>query len=76
MDSLEGDGEVWGEDSLLEEPSADESLPPDHSDFPTLSLAKALSSPLASSDPQLTFSSLKRSGETLESGPAKERKKE
>ena len=28
LDSHEDDGEVWGEDSLLDEPSADESLPP------------------------------------------------
>ena len=65
---------VWGEDSFLGEPSADESLPPDHSDFP-LTLSSALSLPLASPDPRLTFSSLNRSDDTLESGSAKERKK-
>ena len=60
----------------MDDPSADEGLPPDHSDFPTLTLSKALSFPLGNSDPRLTFPSLERSGETLESESTKERKKE
>ena len=70
MASKDDDEEVWGEDSFLDEPSADESLPPDHSDF-QLTLSSALSLPLASTDPRLTFSSLKRSGDTLESESVK-----
>ena len=73
MASQESDGQVWGEDSFLEEPSADESPPPAHSEFPPLTLSNALSLPLVSSDPHLTFSSLRRSGETVESGSTKER---
>ena len=69
------DEEVWGADSFLEELSEGESLPPDHSEFP-LTLSGALSLPLASSDPRLTFPSLKRSRDTLESGSTKERKKD
>ena len=72
MASQDDDGEVWGEDSFLEEPSENEKLSPDHSDSP-LTLSGGLSLPLASSDPRLTFSSLKRSGDTLESGSSKER---
>ena len=75
MASQDEDEEVWGEDSFLEEPSAGESLPPDRSDFPR-TLSSALSLPLASSNPRFTFSSMKRSGDTLESGSTKERKKE
>ena len=75
MASQEDDGEVGGEKPFLEEPSADERLPPENSDFP-LTVSRELSLPPASSDPRLTFSSLKRSGETLESGCTKERKKE
>ena len=73
--SKDDDEEVWGEDSFLDELSADESLPPDHSDF-QLTLARALSLPLESTDPRVTFTSLKRSGDALESESAKERKKE
>ena len=72
MASQGDDGEVWSEDSFLEDPSADESLPPDNSDSP-LTLSRELSLPPASLDPRLTCSSLKRSGETLESGSTKER---
>ena len=73
--SEDDDEEVWGEDSFVDEPSAAEGLPPVHSDF-KLTLSCALSLPLTSTVPRLTFSSLKRSGDTLESESAKERKKE
>ena len=73
--SQDDDEEVWGEESSLEELSEDESLPPDHSEFP-LTLSGALSLPLASPDPRLTSASLKRPGDTLESGSTKERKKD
>ena len=69
------DGEVWGEDSFLDEPSADESLPPENSDIP-FTLSPDLSLALASHDPRLTFSSMRRSGDTLGSESIKERKKE
>ena len=59
----------------MDGPSADESLPPGPSDFP-LTLSGALSLPLVGSDPRLTFSSLGRSGDTMESGSTKEYKKE
>ena len=75
MASQDDDEEVWGEDSFLAEPSKDERVPPDHSDFP-LTLPGALSLPHVSSDPRPTFSSLKRSGDTLESEPTKERKRD
>ena len=72
---LDDDGAVWDEDSYLDEPSADESLPPEPSDF-SLTLPGELSLPLASPDPRLTDPSMKRSGDTLESGSTEERKKE
>ena len=75
LGSQEDDGEVWGEDSFLDEPSADESLPPETSDIP-FTLSSRLSLALASPDPRLTFSSAKRSGETPESESFKERRKE
>ena len=75
MASGDFDGEVWREGPALDEPLADDRLPPDRSDF-QLTLLSASSLPLASTDPRLTFSPLKRSGDTLESESAKERKKE
>ena len=75
LDSKEDDGEVWGEDSFQDEPSADQSLPPENSDLP-FTLPPDVSLPLGSPDPQLTLSPLKRSGGTLESESIKERKKE
>ena len=64
LGSQEDGGEVCGEDSFLDEPSADERIPPENSDNP-LTLSPRLSLTLASHDPRLTFSSLKRSGDTL-----------
>ena len=72
---LDDNGEVWGNGPHLDDPSADDCLPPEPSDSP-LTLSGALSPPVVISDPRLTFSSLKRSGDTLGSGPTKERKKE
>ena len=75
LTSREDDGEVWDDDSFLEKLSAGESLSPDPSD-PSLNLPCELLLPLASADPRLTFSSTKRSGDTLESGSTREGKKE
>ena len=50
LGSQEDDGEVWGGDSFLDEPSADESRPPEISDIP-FNLSPELSLPLASHDP-------------------------
>ena len=59
--SQEDDGEVWGEDSFLEEPSADESLPPENSD-PLFTPPPELSLPLSSRDPRLTVFILEKLG--------------
>ena len=66
---------AWGEDSFVAEPSDDESIPPDLSEFP-LTHSGSYSLPLAILDPRLTCSSLKQSGDTSESGSTKERKKD
>ena len=42
LDAQEDDGEVWGEDSHLDEPSADGSLPPENSDIPFYSFARII----------------------------------
>ena len=59
----------------MDEPSADESRPPEKSDL-LFNLSPELPLPLASPDPRLTFSSLKRSGGAPECGSIKEPKKE
>ena len=69
------DGEVWDGDSFLSELSGDESLSPEPSGS-SQTLSGELSLPPASSDPRLTFPSMRRSGNTAESGSTKERKEE
>ena len=59
----------------MAEPSEDASIPPNHSGV-SLTLSGELSLPPASLDPRLTFSALKRPGDTSESGSTKERKKD
>ena len=62
--------EVWENDAHLVEPSHDESTPAESQDAP-LHLPTFLSLPLSSLGYRITAQSMKRSGETLESGSTK-----
>ena len=63
--------DVWEDEVHHVEPSGDQSLPAEPSDEPP-NLPEYCSLPLRSLDPRLTVQSLKRQGDTLESGPTKE----
>ena len=63
--------DVWEDDVLPAEPSGDEGIPPDSSDAP-LYYPTYFSLPFSSLGPRLTAQSMRRPGDTLESGFTKE----
>ena len=62
--------DIWEDDMLPVEPTGDESIPPENAEAP-LHLPSYLSLSLSSLDPRLTAQSMKRPGDTLESGSTK-----